>query len=429
MILVTGASGGVGGAVVSALGAEGVSFRALYRAEPPSGKVAPGVSPVVADFADQNQLRKAIAGVETLFLVCSPIPALVELENNVIDVSAQCGVKHIVLNSALGAADYPKSFPSWHRKVEEKLKASKLAFTILRPNGFMQNILAYMAPSIRAGGAFYAAMGDAKTSFLDVRDIATAAANILINPAAHAGKIYELNGPEAVTNAQLAQRISRATGTTVKYIDIPEESQRKSMLGVGMPQWQVDALLDLQNYYRQGGGGEVTATLPSLLGRSPMVLDRFLSEFKSSFLASAQPASEEPVNPRTGMTFTEMKHFVRNHFDEFVNKKNLNIADVNFAPEFVDHGTDVPPGLPPGPAGAKAYVGGAYKRFPDIHVEILDLIAEDDRVVVRNHWTGTEAATGAKIQFGGIVIWRIAHRQLVERWAYLTPPHTAPHKK
>jgi predicted SnoaL-like aldol condensation-catalyzing enzyme len=131
------------------------------------------------------------------------------------------------------------------------------------------------------------------------------------------------------------------------------------------------------------------------------------------------------VNPKTGMTHAEMREFIRNHFEEFVNRKNLAIGNVNFAPEFVDHGTDVPPGLPPGPAGAIAYVGGAYKKFPDIHVDILDLIAEDDRVVVRNQWTGTEAATGKKLQFSGIVIWRIAHRQLVERWAYLTPPQPA----
>jgi predicted SnoaL-like aldol condensation-catalyzing enzyme len=136
---------------------------------------------------------------------------------------------------------------------------------------------------------------------------------------------------------------------------------------------------------------------------------------------STTPKFQESVNPKTQMTHSEMKEFVRRHFEEFVNRKNLNIGDVNFAPEFVDHGADVPPGLAPGPAGAKQYVGGAYKRFPDIHVDILDLIAEDDRVVVRNHWTGTEAASGTKYEFSGIVIWRIAHRQLAERWAYLTP--------
>jgi len=129
-----------------------------------------------------------------------------------------------------------------------------------------------------------------------------------------------------------------------------------------------------------------------------------------------------PVNPKTGMAHEEMREFVRNHFEEFVNLKNLGIGNVNFAPEFVDHGTDVPPGTPPGPAGAIQYVGGAYKKFPDIHVDILDMVAEGDRVVVRNRWTGTEATTGKKYEFSGIVIWRIEHRQLVERWAYLTPP-------
>jgi predicted SnoaL-like aldol condensation-catalyzing enzyme len=127
------------------------------------------------------------------------------------------------------------------------------------------------------------------------------------------------------------------------------------------------------------------------------------------------------MNPKTGMNPAEMKQFVRDHFEKFVNRKNLSIADVNFAPEFEDHGADVPPGLPPGPAGAKQYVGGAYKKFPDIHVDIMDLIAEDDKVVVRNRWTGMDAVSGTKCEFSGIVIWRIAHRQLVERWAYLTP--------
>jgi predicted SnoaL-like aldol condensation-catalyzing enzyme len=137
-------------------------------------------------------------------------------------------------------------------------------------------------------------------------------------------------------------------------------------------------------------------------------------------MATTQPMGA--VNPKTGMTHAEMREFVRNHFEEFVNRKKLNIGNVNFAPEFVDHGSDVPPGTLPGPAGAIQYVGGAYKRFPDIYVEILDMVAEDDKVVVQNRWTGTEAATGKKIEFSGIVIWRIAHRQLVERWAYLTLP-------
>ncbi|HVP50173.1 MAG TPA: ester cyclase [Candidatus Bathyarchaeia archaeon] len=131
------------------------------------------------------------------------------------------------------------------------------------------------------------------------------------------------------------------------------------------------------------------------------------------------------VNSVTGFTQAEMKEFVRNHFEEFVNRQNISIGEVNFAPEFVDRGSDVPPGLPQGPKGAMEYVGGAIKRFPDLQVKIEDVIAEDDKVVVRNTWRATDPAKGAKIQFCGIVIWRIAHRQLAERWAYLEAPYPA----
>jgi predicted ester cyclase len=133
----------------------------------------------------------------------------------------------------------------------------------------------------------------------------------------------------------------------------------------------------------------------------------------------------EPVNPKTGMTHREAREFIRNHFGEFVNKKNVQVGNLNFAADFVDHGADLPPGMPPGPAGAIAYVSGALQKFPDLHVAIDDMIAEDDRVVVRNHWTATDSQTGKKLEFRGIVIWRIAARQIVERWAYLEAPHAA----
>jgi predicted ester cyclase len=133
----------------------------------------------------------------------------------------------------------------------------------------------------------------------------------------------------------------------------------------------------------------------------------------------------DAINAKTGMTHVEAREFIRNHFEEFVNKKNVQIGNVNFAADFVDHGADVPPGMPPGPEGAIQYVGEALKRFPDLHVDIEDMIAEDDKVAVRNHWTATDSQTGKKLEFRGIVIWRIAQRKIVERWAYLEAPHPA----
>jgi predicted SnoaL-like aldol condensation-catalyzing enzyme len=138
---------------------------------------------------------------------------------------------------------------------------------------------------------------------------------------------------------------------------------------------------------------------------------------------SASTLPSEVKNPKTGMTHLEMKEFIRNHFEEFVNRKNVGIGAVNFASGFVDHGADVPPGLPPGPAGAMKYVGAALKKIPDLRVTIMDMIAEDDKVVVRNHWTGTDEASNQRLEFSGIVIWRIADLHIVERWAYLESPH------
>lgn len=291
MILITGGSGTVGRAVLDQVREKRLLAKAMYRNTDDAKRAPAGVASVIADFADKRSLRQALERVDIVFLVCSPIPQLVELESNMIEASREAGVKHIVLNSALGAEDYPKSFPSWHRSVEEKLRSSGLKYTILRPNSFMQNVVAFFAPTIRAQGAFYAAMDEAKVSLIDVRDIGAATANVLASSETHAGKTYELNGPEAFTYAQVAERISRETGQSVRFMDIPEDAQRKAMLDAGMPEWQATALLDLQQYYtRLGKGGEVTGVLQALLGRGPNTLDQFLHEFRDSFRGQAAGA-------------------------------------------------------------------------------------------------------------------------------------------
>jgi uncharacterized protein YbjT (DUF2867 family) len=290
MILVTGASGTVGGAVLAEVARSGVPHRAMYRSTAEAAKAPRGTDTVIADFADPASLAAALRGVTSVYLVCSPIPELVDLESNVIAASEAASVQRIVLNSALGAGDYGKSFPSWHRQVEDRLgAASSLAHCILRPNSFMQNVLAYYAPTIRAQGAFYAAMGNARISFLDVRDIAKVAADAL-RGGAHDGKIYELNGPEALTCGEIAEKITRQTGIAARYVDISEEAQRLVMRDQKMPEWLVTALLELQEYYTRGKGSEVDDLLERLLGRKPITMDRFLAETAGAFRAAPAPA-------------------------------------------------------------------------------------------------------------------------------------------
>src|ERR1051325_441644 len=274
MILITGASGSVGREVVREMLKTGEEFRAMYRSREEAAKAPAGVMTVVADFSDAASLQRALQGVERVFLVCSPIRELVELEGNVIEASKRAGVKRIVLNSALGAGDYDKSFPSWHRKVEDKLKASGIEFVILRPNGFMQNILAFLAPSIRAQGAFYDAMGDAKTSLVDLRDVAAVAAKTLTTDG-HAGKTYELNGPEALAQNEIAKKIAAKSGRAVSHVNIPREAHQKAMLDLGMPEWQVKALIELQDYYVSGRAAAVDGLIAKLLGRPERTMEAF----------------------------------------------------------------------------------------------------------------------------------------------------------
>jgi uncharacterized protein YbjT (DUF2867 family) len=289
MILITGASGNAGGAVLQAAAASGLPVRAMYRSHNDAARAPASVDAVIADFGDRDSLLIALNGIESVYLVCGAIPQLVTLEGNMIDACLAAGVRHVFLNSALGAGRFPKSFPSWHIQAEEKLQASGLGYTILRPNGFMQNIVTYNSQTIRAAGAFYAAMGDARVSLVDVRDVGDATAAILGKPDAHLGRIYELNGPEAVTNGEIAARISSAIGREIAYIDIPEEAQRQAMLGAGMPQWQVTAILELQEYYCTGACAEVDDLIAELLGRPARTLDAYLNENIAAFTAGAEP--------------------------------------------------------------------------------------------------------------------------------------------
>jgi len=289
MILITGASGTVGREVRNEVARTGQPHRAMYRSKQDAAKAPSGTETVIADFADKSSLAVALRGVESVYLVCSPIPDLPQLEGNVVDACQSAGVRRIVLNSALGAGDYPKSFPAWHRKVEDKLTATKLAYCILRPNSFLQNIVAFYASTIRSQGAFYAAMENARVSYLDVRDIAAVAAKAL-QGGEHDGKTYELNGPEAVTFAEVADRITKQTGAAAKYVEIPVEAQRKAMLEQGMPEWQVNALLDLQAYYTGGKGGATDGLLARLIGREPITLNKFLAENAAEFRSQAATA-------------------------------------------------------------------------------------------------------------------------------------------
>jgi predicted ester cyclase len=122
----------------------------------------------------------------------------------------------------------------------------------------------------------------------------------------------------------------------------------------------------------------------------------------------------------TGLTPSEMKQRVADHFEDFVNKQNAGVIHRNMTPEFYDH--DGPGGKPTGVEGDEQMMLRMYKAMPGLRLTIEDMIAEGDKVVCRNVWRWTDPATQKKMQFHGFVLWRFEGEQIAERWATVTLP-------
>ena len=288
MILITGASGNVGSEVLKQAMASKLKLTAAYQS-PEKAQTAPGnVHTVVLDYGKPETIRAALEGVDTLFLVGPPTANLVALEANVIDEAQTAGITHLVKLSALGGRN--AIFPSMHRDSEERIEASGVPYTFMRPNGFMQNFVTYHSATIKAQNAFYGCQGNGAVSHIDVRDLAAAVVAVLSSKG-HEGKAYPLTGPEALTQAQVAEKLSRATGRTISYVDLAQDEMRQAMLRAGMPEWSADAVLDLTRLYRDGGASSVDDTVEKLIGRKRKSFDEFAREYAAAFDAEERAAS------------------------------------------------------------------------------------------------------------------------------------------
>ena len=267
MILVTGSTGNVGKELVRKLQEAKAKFRVGAR----TPKKAPGVQAVLFDLDRPDTFGPALAGVEKLFLLSS---GGTEREGPVVDAAKKAGVRHVVKLSVWGAEGEKFQFGREHRPIEKTIEASGIPWTFLRPNSFMQNYVAYHAGTIKEQGAFYLPDRDGRASVIDTRDIAAVAVRALTETG-HEGKAYSLSGPEALSNTEIAEKISRAIGKTVRYVDIPEEDYRKGGLAAGMPPGYVEALVDLQRFFIAGGLAAVTPTVEQVLGRKPISFDQF----------------------------------------------------------------------------------------------------------------------------------------------------------
>ena len=181
--------------------------------------------------------------------------------------------------------DSPFRFARMHGEIEKRLEASGLAFTHLRAGEFMPAYFRQV-PVITAKGAMFLPMEDARIASIDVGDIAEIAAKVLTSPG-HEGKTYPLTGPAALTMAEVAEKLSAATGKTIRYVNVPPEAARQAQLAAGMPPYLTDALFELFAERRNGKEAKVWPDTAALLGRKPTSFDEFARRNAAVFQGEA----------------------------------------------------------------------------------------------------------------------------------------------
>ncbi len=287
MILITGASGNVGKEVLKQIAQTKNKIRAAFQS-PGKAAVPSGVEIAIVDFNQPETLRAALNGVDRIFLVGPPTAELPALERKAVDVIRQSGVQRLVKLSAMGGRE--AIFPRQHAESEDYIVSSGLPYTFLRPNGFMQNIVTYDASTINSQNAFYGSEGDGRVSQIDIRDVAAVAVKALTEDG-HLGKAYTLTGPEALTNSEIAQIVSKVLGREIRFVNLPPAQLKQALLSAGLPEWNVDALLDLQRLYREGKAATVTQDVERILGRKPTSFAQFFPDYRSAFETQGQAAS------------------------------------------------------------------------------------------------------------------------------------------
>jgi uncharacterized protein YbjT (DUF2867 family) len=290
MILVTGATGLNGRELLRRLSERGVPVRALVRsiARAEGLSSLPKVEIVEGDMARPETLAGALRGVDRAMLISSSDPAMLDVQSNFIEAARKAGVQHVVkLSGIMPEPDSPFRFARMHAEIERRLEASGMAFTHLRAGEFMP---AYFrqAPSIVAKGALFLPMENAKIASIDVGDIAEVAAAVLTG-SGHEGKIYPLTGPEALTMAEVAEKLSTVAGKTIRYVNVAPEDAKRAQLGAGMPPYMADALAELFAERRKGKEAQVSPVVQMILGRRPTSFDEFAMRNASVFRGEQPP--------------------------------------------------------------------------------------------------------------------------------------------
>jgi uncharacterized protein YbjT (DUF2867 family) len=286
-ILITGATGTVGSEVVKQLSAKGENIIVKAAARSATDNTFENlnrVQVVQLDYDKPDSLAVALKGVDKLFLLTPFQSNMVDLTSNLVSEAKKAKVKYIAKQSVMGADAEPGITPGrLHRQAEKIIEESGIPFTFLRPNFFMQNFVNYYSNSIRSQGAFYMPAGDAKVSFVDVRDIAAVAIKSLINDNQQKGRAYNITGGEALSYGQAAEILSKAVGKKINYVNVTDQDARKGMKDMSMDEWTIKSMIELFEITRAGYASEISPIVEQVTGNKPITFSQFAKDYAGAF--------------------------------------------------------------------------------------------------------------------------------------------------
>ncbi|GLP95509.1 SDR family oxidoreductase [Paraferrimonas sedimenticola] len=287
MILLTGATGKTGAVVAKTLAAKGLPLRAIVRDSNKAQFLQElGVELVQGSCDDKARLEQAMKGADKLLILLPNGPQQQAMESLLVEVAKAQQVKYVVkLSSMESRPEVDAQVPQMHLAIEQQIRDSGMDWCFVRPNFFMQNLLA-SAYTINHDNLFAYPSGKGKVAMTDCDDVGAFLAEVL-SDAKHAGQSYEISGPELMDFDRAAEIFSQVLGREIRYVDIPAAEYQAILETVLVP-WHATVVTELLVDIASDDYVHTTTTFEEVVGRPPRSLADFVKAHKAVFQGGQQ---------------------------------------------------------------------------------------------------------------------------------------------
>lgn len=279
-VFVYGGSGLVGGHLVTELQKQGHEVWAGSR-KPESQKSSANLHWVFADSSNLTKGLEVLEQVDAAYFLSPPGQTnQYEILSPWIEKAKQVRLKKIVLMTAMGVDHAPPEVP--FRKTEILLEGAGIPWNIIRPNWFMQNFHTFWIAGIKQDQKIYFPGGNAKTSFIDARDIASVAA-VLLTTTKYDNQAFTLTGPESIDHNEVAKYLTNVSGKNIEYVDVDPKVFESSLVSAGLSKDYAAFLVMIAGALKEGFSAPILETVKTLTGKNPISFAEYAKDFASSW--------------------------------------------------------------------------------------------------------------------------------------------------